>query len=1110
MPLPQAIKKRTFALNKRFDKCMAKLERLEATERYDEHDALCEQELNAIYREACGLVRDADKADASYCDELLDTVQAIIDEAEGEAGDLYLGRMTPQSQGSDRGEDLVVVEDQRPQAGQVDPPQPHPRSNPFVTFRSNLPELTATPADRFAMALYDARCEISSVRDVEQRFGGYKEADSVIDMQLSADGSCLAVLGSIKKKNNYHRSWLACHYPDDARSRFTDLMSFQNLGRFEVGLAGVPTHMAMSEPHRLILVGDNKRIKSFAWATADGVYYKKPLAKYTLNSTGFGGPILTLPNGMVLRAGQGKAAVWDTRRIPNHGSRGETIIGEDLEIDDEYDEERDENPYIETSFGSLPSSQVNFANKPKLQPNIWKLLPDSPSIALCTERMHNNCITMDLEHGGRTTARYKGHHSFVTHISTSGADSQVFLTSSDGDGYARLFDIRHPQPVLALKVSQGGGSGGPIALAHPDGIPSKSTIQFLKQFSTIRSITHVREQPQRSTTMPLPKAVQKQTTNLTKKFDKCMKQLERLYATGRYDEYLALREGELAMIYKDVCALVREADTKNTPYRADLLDAVQPIIDEVIFEDGVVDVGCLTLRSQDYRDEPIVIKDRRVIQNTTARAPGNDDEPEDPKPHPRSSPFAFFSFNPPNLTATPADRFAMPIYDARCEISSVRDRKDRYGGRCETDCVVDMQISSGGSCLAVLGWVETKVLQPRHSRRTGKFTAPWISYHFPDNPKSKFTNLMRWGHRSQVGLAGVPRHMTLDESQRLIFVADNDRIKSFEWATANGSLHKSPVAIHTLCSKGFHGPIATLPNGTLIRAGTGTAATWNLSQLKTHRSKGDQVIGKKIFIDDECEYDSDCDHIPDLEYSSGSVHTSKIAFANDRKLNPNVWRVLPHSSSTILAAGRMERNCIAIDLEHGGKTITRYQGHSGYVSDVSINTTDPRVFLTSCRDGYARLFDVRRPQAVLQFAACATGKECGAIALAHPDGIPTVFTASRYGEDFKVWDVRSRVCVYELGADGYYDSSVCSFAWDSGCNSLYSLRSFVDDGDGYSDDSDEDEGSSYSRIYRYSFKDKPRYAMLPTDDPKVDEEGYYEEEYDTEVPMDDSDEEYVD
>ncbi|KAG8725409.1 hypothetical protein FRC11_001831 [Ceratobasidium sp. 423] len=62
---------------------------------------------------------------------------------------------------------------------------------------------------------------------------------------------------------------------------------------------------------------------------------------------------------------------------------------------------------------------------------------------------------------------------------------------------------------------------------------------------------------------------------------------------------------------------------------------------------------------------------------------------------------------------------------------------------------------------------------------------------------------------------------------------------------------------------------------------------------------------------------------------------------------------------------------------------------------------------------------------------------------------------------------------------------------------------------GYSDDSD-DESPEYNRIYRYSFKDRPRYAMLPADNPKVDEEEYYEEEYDTEAPMDDSDEDYVD
>ncbi|KEP48347.1 WD domain, G-beta repeat protein [Rhizoctonia solani 123E] len=1183
MPLPQAIKKRTFALNKRFDKCLAKLERLEAAERYDQYDAFREQELDVIYKEACGLVRDADEADAPYCNELLDTVQNIIDEAEGETGDMYLGHITRQTQDSDDGEDLVVVVDQGPRFGRADdPPQPHPRSNPFATFRPNLPELTTNPDDRFATTVYDARCEITSVRDITQRFGGHKEADSVIDLQLSADGTCLAVLGSIKKKNHYHHPWLACHYPDDTSSRFTDLMSFKNPARFEVGLAGVPTHMAMGETQPLILVGDKKRIKSFAWATADGVYYKKPLAQHTMDSTGFGGPILLLPNGKVLRAGQGKSAVWATSRIPNHRSRGRAIIGDDLEIDDEYDDERDENPYIESSSGSPPTSQITFANKPKLQPTIWKLLPSSPSIALCAERMHGNFIAMDLEYGGKTTARYKGHDSLVTHISTSVADSQVFLTSSDGDGYARLFDVRHPEPVLALKCGREGGGGHPVALAHPDGIPTAFTdsgspqdfkvwdlraracVYELGTLYEYESFGHslawdsgrntlyswrsvfedsdsdyyesggecdeptsfsriyryaFKERPTYSMLPPDdPEADEAEYFEFPKEFSTIQGISPMLgspvtvSATNHHatpKSRSKTNDRELATIYKNACALVRGADNNNAPYRADLLDTLQPIIDEAIVEDGVVDVGCLTLRAQDYRDEPIVIKDRRVIQTTAAA--GNGDDPEDPKPHPRSNPYALFSFNPTSLTAKPTDRIAMPIYDARCEISSVRDQRGRHFERCETDQVVGMQISSGGSCLAVLGWVETKVLHPRNCRRTGKFTAPWISYHLPGDPKSKFTKLMQWpgGHRSQIGLAGVPCHIALDESQRLIFAADNDRIKSFEWAAANGSFHKYPVATHTLQSKQFSGPMATLPNGTLIRAGTGAAATWNLSQLKTHGPKGNQVIGKEIFIDDECEYDSDCDNMPDFEYSSGSGYTSKITFTDDRKLDPKVWRVLPHSSSTVLAVGRMERSCIAIDLEHGGKTIARYQGHSSYVSDVSVSIADPRVFLTSSGDGYARLFDVRRPKAVLQFEACRAGKECGAVALAHPDGIPTIFTASRY-EDFTVWDLRSRVCVYELGADDHDNSSVCSFAWDSEHNSLYSLKSCFDENGGYSDDSDDEEGSSYSRIYRYSFKVKPRYAMLPSDDPKVDEEEYFEEEYDTEVPMDDSDEDYVD
>ncbi|KAG8753695.1 hypothetical protein FRC11_007192, partial [Ceratobasidium sp. 423] len=115
--------------------------------------------------------------------------------------------------------------------------------------------------------------------------------------------------------------------------------------------------------------------------------------------------------------------------------------------------------------------------------------------------------------------------------------------------------------------------------------------------------------------MPLPKVVQKRTLNMTKNFDKCTSRLERLYAAGRYDEYLALRRGELTAIYKGACTLLREADTMNAPYRTDLLGAVQYIIDEDIGEEAATDICCLTLRPQDYRNEPTIVEDQRIGRN---------------------------------------------------------------------------------------------------------------------------------------------------------------------------------------------------------------------------------------------------------------------------------------------------------------------------------------------------------------------------------------------------------------------------------------------------------------------------------------------------------------
>lgn len=66
-----------------------------------------------------------------------------------------------------------------------------------------------------------------------------------------------------------------------------------------------------------------------------------------------------------------------------------------------------------------------------------------------------------------------------------------------------------------------------------------------------------------------------------------------------------------------------------------------------------------------------------------------------------------------------------------------------------------------------------------------------------------------------------------------------------------------------------------------------------------------------------------------------------------------------------------------------------YLGHGATVSDFSVSSGDPQVFLTACHDGFARMFDVRRSLPVLTFDACGQSEFCDTAALAHVDGIPS-------------------------------------------------------------------------------------------------------------------------
>ncbi|KAG8682205.1 hypothetical protein FRC08_015126 [Ceratobasidium sp. 394] len=224
-------------------------------------------------------------------------------------------------------------------------------------------------------------------------------------------------------------------------------------------------------------------------------------------------------------------------------------------------------------------------------------------------------------------------------------------------------------------------------------------------------------------------------------------------------------------------------------------------------------------------------------------------------------------------------------------------------------------------------------------------------------------------------------------------------------------------------------------------------------------------------------------------------------------------------------------DCVTIDLEHGGSMTARYLGHGGTVTDLSVSGGDPRVFLTACRDACARLFDIRAPLPVVTFDACSSKEPCYSAALAHPDGIPTVFTGTSQAEQIKMWDVRARAPVYELATG---NNQVKSLAWDSARNCLYaatkcgyrkgasyrrnyhpSKRRRIDDsgdedGDEDDDGKDGDQGEDEEehafgddapawpknayhleeyfgyafdagnhRIYRYAFKEDPDVSILP-------------------------------
>ncbi|QRV83106.1 ribosomal L44 domain protein [Ceratobasidium sp. AG-Ba] len=323
--------------------------------------------------------------------------------------------------------------------------QRHPKSSPLARFRPKLPPLTYDSPN--AMCVVDACCEIQSTRTATPH-----------GLNISRNGSCLALNVATGSDNRAP----GLYY------RFLQAESCYHF--FQPGLARVASHIALDDDRRLLFVGDKHRIKSYAWAdpeSDDYVFIPNLHPTHTLNSQHARGPMVALPNGTVIRAGEGEASVWNIDALKTHGKTGRNIVGKQDNRIYEHARRHDKSQ-IEPSTGSSRSSCIQFGN-PSLSVTGWEPLVQAPSTMLSYSGK-SDCLTLDLEHGGSIAARYLGHGGTISDISLSADAPQKFLTGCN-DGYARLFDLRMPFPVLTFDAGQRQEVCAAVALAHPGGIP---------------------------------------------------------------------------------------------------------------------------------------------------------------------------------------------------------------------------------------------------------------------------------------------------------------------------------------------------------------------------------------------------------------------------------------------------------------------------------------------------------------------------------------------------------------------------------------------------------------------------------------------------------------
>lgn len=207
-------------------------------------------------------------------------------------------------------------------------------------------------------------------------------------------------------------------------------------------------------------------------------------------------------------------------------------------------------------------------------------------------------------------------------------------------------------------------------------------------------------------------------------------------------------------------------------------------------------------------------------------------------------------------------------------------------------------------------------------------------------------------------------HVTTDKHRQLLFAADFGRIKSYKWGSLSDDHPKKPLPVNTLNTSNHSGALYVVDGRSIWRAGACSVAIWNIDDLETYGPDGTSIIGREF----DTSYSSR-DEDDEIEPSCGSSPHNTVPYAAKFKID--CWSPHPQNPVTMFCASDTLENCnyscCAVDVDQGGRVDSNYLSHRGAIGNLSTSPGDPNPPVPSCTDGYARIFDLRRPLPVMLF-----------------------------------------------------------------------------------------------------------------------------------------------